>query len=230
MGVALKTRGMSLWIGPPGDLAEWERLQQQVWGCAAVEVVPAHLLQAHLHHGGCVLEARLGRELVGMIYAFPGPPGSDYLYSHLAAVAPEHQGRGFGKQMKLAQAEWARERGYRRIVWTFDPLQASNARLNVAGLGATCNRYLVNYYGKLDDDLNRGVATDRLEVDWWLTPPRKGPVVERIAFPWPLSERAHWREVTRSQFLQAFTDGLSLIDFEVSQGEGIYSLGVVNAD
>jgi len=221
---------MSLWIGPPTDLAKLEHLQQRVWGCAAVEVVPSHLLQAHTHHGGCVLEARLGAVLVGMVYGFPGPPGSDYLYSHLAAVDPEQQGRGYGKQLKLAQADWARERGYRRIVWTFDPLQALNARLNVATLGATCNRYLVDYYGELNDGLNRGVSTDRFEVDWWLTPPGKGPVQERVGFPWPLADRAHWREVTRPQFQAAFARGLSVLGFETMDGQAVYSLGVVDAD
>lgn len=220
---------MSLSIGPPTDLRALEQLQQRVWGSSALEVVPSDLLQAHLHHGGCVLEARLGRELVGMVYAFPGPPGSDYLYSHLAAVDPQLQGRGYGKQLKLAQAGWARERGYRRILWTFDPLQAVNARLNVGSLSATCRRYLVDYYGELNDELNRGVATDRLEVDWWLTPPRKGPVVARITFPWPLLDRAQGRELTRPQFLAAFAEGLSVIDFEVTGGEAIYSLGVVDA-
>ena len=220
---------MSLSIGPATDLHALEDLQQRVWGCASLEVVPSHLLQAHAHHGGCVLEARLGAELAGMVYAFPGPPESDYLYSHLAAVAPEHQGRGLGKQLKLAQADWARERGYRRIVWTFDPLQALNARLNVGSLGATCNRYLVDYYGELDDELNRGVATDRLEVDWWLTLPRKGPVVARITFPWPLAERVQARELTRPQFVAAFAEGLSVIGFEIRDGHGVYALGVVDA-
>lgn len=217
---------MPLTFGPPTDLAQLEQLQQRVWGCAAEEIVPAHLLQAHQHHGGCVLEARLDTQLMGMTYAFPGPPGSDYLYSHLAAIAPEWQGRGYGRQLKQAQADWARQRGYRRIVWTFDPLQAGNARLNIERLGAVCNRYFVNYYGDLDDELNRGVPTDRLEVDWWLHPIRRGPVTETVTFA--LGTRA--REGTRERFLDAFARGLSVISFETSEGRGIYGLGLLHAD
>lgn len=216
---------MALSFGPPTDLVALEQLQQRVWGCSGNEIVPAHLLQAHQHHGACVLEARLKRELVGLLYAFPGPPGSDYLYSHLAAIAPEVQGRGYGRQLKLAQADWARKHGYRRIIWTFDPLQAGNARLNIGRLGAVCSRYLVDYYGELNDELNRGVATDRFEVDWWLGPLRRGPVTETVTFE--LGERS--REGTRQQFLDAFTRGLSAISFELVEGRGVYGLGVVDA-
>ena len=217
---------MSLCFGPPTDLAALEQLQQRVWGCGANEIVPAHLLQAHQHHGACVLEARHSAELVGLLYAFPGPPGSDYLYSHLAAIAPEMQGRGFGRQLKQAQAEWARERGYRRIVWTFDPLQALNARLNIGRLGAVCSRYLVDYYGELDDELNRGMPTDRFEVDWWLVPVSRGPVTETVTFEVGVRSR----EGTRSRFLDAFSRGLSVLSFEVVEGRGVYGLGVLDAN
>lgn len=216
---------MSLSFGPPTDLVALESLQQRVWGCGANEIVPAHLLQAHQHHGACVLEARLSGELVGLLYAFPGPPGTDYLYSHLAAIAPEVQGRGYGRQLKLAQAEWARARGYRRIVWTFDPLQALNARLNIGRLGAVCSRYLVDYYGELDDELNRGVPTDRFEVDWWLVPISRGVVTETVTFPVGVRSR----EGTRSLFLDAFARGLSVLSFEVCEGLGTYGLGVIDA-
>ena len=216
---------MALRIGPPTDLPALEKLQQRVWGCAAEEIVPAHLLQAHSHHGGCILEARLEGELAGLIYGFPGPPGGDYLYSHLAAVAPELQGRGYGRQLKWAQADWARARGYRRIVWTFDPLQPANARLNIAVLGAVCNRYLVNYYGELNDNLNRGVPTDRFEVDWWLAPVKRGPVTETVSFE--PGERHHRH--TREKFVDAFARGLSVISFEIRAGLGVYGLGVVDA-
>ncbi|MBX3169167.1 MAG: GNAT family N-acetyltransferase [Candidatus Eremiobacteraeota bacterium] len=216
---------MALSFGPPTDLTALELLQQRVWGCSANEIVPAHLLQAHQHHGACVLEARLNGELVGLLYAVPGPLGSDYLYSHLAAITPEMQGRGYGRQLKLTQASWARERGYRRIVWTFDPLQVLNARLNISRLGAVCNRYLVDYYGELDDELNRGVPTDRFEVDWWLSPVERGPVTETVTFE--LGARS--RESTRHRFLDSFARGLSVISFEVVEGRGIYGLGVVHA-
>jgi hypothetical protein len=47
-------------------------------------------------------------------------------------------------------------------------LESKNARLNIAKLGAVCNTYIRDYYGTLRDDLNRGLATDRFQVDWWI--------------------------------------------------------------
>ena len=168
-------------------------------------------------------------QLIGLAYAFPGPIGQAYLCSHLAAVAPEWQGQGVGRQLKLAQAQWAREHGYARIVWTFDPLQGANAQLNIGRLGAVCQRYLVNYYGDLDDDLNRGVSTDRFEVDWWLNGVERGPVVQEVCFPWPLprESRGHWRQLTAERFQEAFGRGLAVTAFDIRQQQACYQLSSV---
>jgi predicted GNAT superfamily acetyltransferase len=62
--------------------------------------------------------------------------------------------------------------GIDRMVWTFDPLISANAYFNLHKLGAVAHRYAVNYYGAMSDELNRGLESDRLEVDWWLRAPR----------------------------------------------------------
>jgi predicted GNAT superfamily acetyltransferase len=61
-----------------------------------------------------------------------------------------------------------RHQGIDRITWTFDPLLSRNAWLNITRLGAVCNTYLRNFYGKMDDNLNRGLPSDRFDVDWWV--------------------------------------------------------------
>jgi len=213
-------------IGEPDDLAPLESLQQKVWGCSQLDIVPAHLLKAQQHHGGCLLAAWREGQLVGFVYGFPGRLGENYLLSHLAAVDPRFQGQGLGRQLKQAQAQWARQRGYRRIVWTFDPLQAANARLNIQRLGAVASRYLRHYYGDLDDDLNRGIPTDRLEVDWWLEGVKSSAMEKEILFPWPLpaAQREAWRMQTREAFEQAFQEGLSVTDFDIQDGWARYGL------
>ena len=225
-------------IAEPDSLDGLDQLQRQVWNCSETDIIPSHLLKAQQKHGACLLCAWQAEEIVGFVYAFPTgttDPKSPYLYSHLAAVRPEFQGQGIGRQLKLAQADWARQRGYQRLVWTYDPLQAANASLNIGRLGATCRRYLVNYYGDLDDDLNRGVATDRFEVDWWLNVPRPNrqpSELEPISFPWPLppASKQDWRLKTRAQFQQAFDSGLSVLDFQVKDGQATYWLGVFSED
>jgi predicted GNAT superfamily acetyltransferase len=209
------------------EFSQAEALQGQAWNCPDREIVPAHLLQAQAGHGGCVLGAWQESELVGLVYGFP--TGLDYLYSHLAAVSPALQGRGLGERLKRAQGEWAQRKGLRRVVWTFDPLQVANARLNLNKLGAVGQRYKVNYYGPLDDELNRGVETDRLEVDWWQQPIQRGPVQQRIGFPWPLpaAERQHWRQQTRPQFQLALAQGLAAVGIELDSGQAQYLLAEV---
>ncbi len=88
--------------------------------------------------------------------------------SHQLGVLPEWQSRGVGYALKVAQREAVLNQGVRLITWTYDPLESKNARLNIAKLGAVCNTYIRDYYGELRDDLNRGLATDRFQVDWWI--------------------------------------------------------------
>ncbi|MER3467266.1 MAG: hypothetical protein C4312_01280, partial [Thermoflexus sp.] len=81
---------------------------------------------------------------------------------------PEWQDKGIGYRLKRAQREAVRNQGLRLITWTYDPLESRNAYFNIAKLGAVCNTYLRNAYGELHDALNRGLPTDRFQVDWYI--------------------------------------------------------------
>lgn len=150
-----------------------EALQAEVWGAGERDVVPYHQLLAAAGSGGVVLGAfTAAGDLVGFCYAFVGwRDGRPLLYSHMTAVRPGHRGTGIGYALKAEQRRLALDRGFDRIVWTFDPLEVSNAYFNLHKLGAEASRYLVDYYGEMSDALNRGLASDRLEVDWWIRTP-----------------------------------------------------------
>jgi predicted GNAT superfamily acetyltransferase len=45
-------------------------------------------------------------------------------------------------------------------------LQAPNAYLNLHRLGAYARRYFVDHYGAMEDDINRGMPSDRLLAEW----------------------------------------------------------------
>jgi predicted GNAT superfamily acetyltransferase len=58
------------------------------------------------------------------------------------------------------------ERNVARIFWTFDPLMAKNAHLNLNRLGARVEEYVENMYGTTGSPLHHGLATDRFVVSW----------------------------------------------------------------
>lgn len=84
----------------------------------------------------------------------------------MAGILPTHQNSGIGFQLKLKQREWAMEYGYRKMIWTFDPLEARNGYFNLCKLGAYSKTYVPAYYGELKDNLNQGLPADRLVMEW----------------------------------------------------------------
>lgn len=137
---------------------------------AGHEVDPA-LMAALSHAGGYLAGAYDGEQLVGATLGFWGAPAYGALHSHITGVLPAYAGRGIGSAMKLHQRDWVLSRGGSAITWTYDPLVSRNAHFNLNRLGARPERYLLNVYGDLTDDLNRGDPSDRLLVRWRLDDP-----------------------------------------------------------
>lgn len=157
-----------------------EALQIEIWGMPERDVVPVHQLQAASGAGGAVIAAVApDGAFVGFCYGFAGwRDGRPLFYSHMAGVLGGRQLQEVGFRLKCAQRDAALAMGYDRAVWTYDPLQSVNARFNMHKLGATACRYHVNYYGDMPDELNRGVESDRIEVDWELRSPRVAAAAE----------------------------------------------------
>ncbi|MGE0454739.1 MAG: GNAT family N-acetyltransferase [Vicinamibacteria bacterium] len=155
-------------------------LQRAVWGLADLEITSSIQLIATTLAGGMVQLARdASGRAVGFAYAFPALlEGAAHLHSDMLAVLPEQQRRGVGVGLKWAQREEALRRGVRLLTWTFDPLQARNAHLNLRRLGARASEFLENVYGITSSALHHGLPTDRLWVRWELDAPR---VAERAA-------------------------------------------------
>ncbi|WP_167758857.1 GNAT family N-acetyltransferase [Thermaerobacter sp. FW80] len=143
-----------------------EALQAQVWGDPAM-VVPAHQLYVVARHGGVLLAAYEGEQPVGFVYGFPARHGGRWvLHSHMLGVLPVYRDRGVGRRLKEAQREYARALGYPTITWTFDPLECRNAYLNLRRLRARARTYLPDFYGSMQDALNRDLPSDRLLAEW----------------------------------------------------------------
>jgi chorismate synthase len=156
-----------------GDYDACVRLQREVWGLSDLEITPALQLVATVHAGGLLLVAEVAGEVAGFCYAFAALRGGEaHLHSDMLAVHPAARGLGAGLRLKWAQREEALRRGLRLVTWTFDPLRAGNARLNLHHLGATSRELLADFYGTTSSALHHGLATDRLLVRWELDGPR----------------------------------------------------------
>ena len=164
-------------IRPFQSIADYrgcEFLQQAVWRFPDREVVPLNELMGVARSHGLLLGAFLGRKMVGFVFGIHGvrpkgdrhPGGRIFHVSRMLAVHPRYQRSGVGFHLKCAQRRWCLDQGFTHATWTFDPLQTGNANLNIARLGAVSDTYLVNVYGRSESELNRGMDTDRLQVDW----------------------------------------------------------------
>ena len=97
----------------------------------------------------------------------------------MLAVLPGYQERGIGGRLKWAQREDALRAGVSLITWTYDPLQARNANLNLHRLGATAMEFLEDFYGVTSSSLHHRLPTDRLLVYWNLRSPRVAALAEK---------------------------------------------------
>lgn len=184
-------------------------------------MVPNEVIIATVHAGGYASLAWLGDLLVGASWGFLGDMhGERTLHSHVTGVLSSHGSRGVGEALKRHQWSWAAEHGLDAITWTFDPLVRRNAHFNLVKLGAVITEYHEDFYGSIEDGLNRGEHTDRVIVRWPVDSagsiPPEGSVVETAKWSIPTppdiealrrSDRtaAHaWRDRQRADLRRAF--------------------------
>lgn len=152
------------------DYKAAEEVQRRAWGLSDLDIAPVHILLTIHKNGGLVLGAfdEQSDTLLGFLLGFYGR-NEDKSWkhcSHQMGVLPEARDRGIGQALKLAQRRLILAEGLDLITWTFDPLEARNATLNFTKLGVISNHYVRNIYGDTLGELNAGLPTDRLSVDW----------------------------------------------------------------
>ncbi len=207
-------------IRPLETLAEMhavEDIQREAWGMIERDIVPAHILLAFVRYGEIVLGAFDGAVMAGFVLGFPGllaahDERAGWLgtrishRSEMLGVRRAYQGCGIGFALKVAQREHVLAQGMRLVTWTFDPLVGRNAHLNLARLGGICRLYIPDAYGELTG-INAGLATDRVEVEWWVA---SRHVADRLAGSAPVSRRG-WEAALGAQVVNESTarpDGL----------------------
>jgi predicted GNAT superfamily acetyltransferase len=139
------------------------------WG--PFQLLPREVFTALAHSGNVPWGAFDGDRMVGFVLGWAGvDEGGLHVHSHMLAALPDRRHRGVGYALKLAQRAQALDQGIHVARWTFDPLVARNAWLNLGKLGAFADRFGRAFYGEMTDDLNRDDRTDRLVVRWELDP------------------------------------------------------------
>jgi predicted GNAT superfamily acetyltransferase len=141
------------------------RVMVATWG----EQIPRETIRA-LAGSGNVPWGAFDDDLIGYVLGWVAVDPSDGLHehSHMLATLPDRRHRGVGYALKLAQRASCLDRGIDLVRWTFDPLVARNAHLNINKLGASCDRFHRDYYGSMPDAINAGDRSDRLVVRWRL--------------------------------------------------------------
>ena len=168
-------------IRPLETRAEYEAcvaLQRDIWGPDFLDVVPATILMVSQEVGGVASGAfDADGRLLGFVFGISGIRDDvPTHWSDMLAVRPEARGRRLGRRLKLHQREQLLAIGVERIFWTYDPLVARNARLNLMTLGASPTEYVSDMYGYTGSGLHQGLDTDRFVVEWRL----RDPAVEQL--------------------------------------------------
>lgn len=155
------------------EMVSLRRLQHEIWGFAepGTGLYPPILLTMS-KNGGLVLGAfeKETERMIGFLVGFLGrePGGPFKLCSQVMGIHPDWRGQGIGEHLKLIQRERTLAQELSLITWTYDPLEAPNAHLNLHKLRAISRAYWRDVYGSDFGTLNIGLPSDRLLVEWWI--------------------------------------------------------------
>lgn len=157
------------------DFEQCLELQRATWGNDFRELVPPTILRIGLKVGG-IAEGAFdpGDRLLGFVFGLSGiRRGRIAHWSHMLAVYEEARGLGVGRLLKERQRELLLRLGCEVVYWTYDPLVARNANLNLCRLGAVPEEYVRDMYGAdTGSVVHSGLGTDRFVVAWEIASPR----------------------------------------------------------
>ena len=215
------------------DQALGRQIFDQTWAMDPGTEITSNLLQAMVHSGAYLSGAFIDEKCVGAAFAFPATTEGLHLHSHMTAVLDKYRDKGIGYSLKIDQWNWAKKNNYKEITWTFDPLVARNAKLNLIKLGVDISAYYPNFYGDMPDALNAGDESDRVMASWKvagdqpvaksvITTPDKADTLIKIPEDIVtirsenISENLKWRHKVREEFMRAFEKGGKVVGFSAN--------------
>src|SRR6266480_1513462 len=227
------------------DFEACVELQRDTWGRDFSACVPAAVLMVAQRVGGVTAGAfdAEGR-LQGFIFGLTGYSGGRPMHwSHMLAVRERARDAGLGIRLKLYQRKLLLKNGVDTARWTFDPLVAKNAHINLNRLGAVVVEHVENMYGDSNSTLHAGLGTDRFVAEWRLADERVGRVIAglesargesspgspvRVEIPADIydvlghapREAVQWRVRTRAAFRQHLAQGYRVMAFDRDPASG----------
>lgn len=180
------------------DRAQCVALQELTWGAGFTEKIPAAMLLVAQELGGVTSGAFADDgTMLGFVFGVTGMRGGKLVHwSDMLAVRPEAQGAHIGERLKEHQREHCRAMGIETIFWTFDPLVARNAHLNLDRMGARVEEFVVAMYGEgTNSPLQGDMPTDRFIIAWAVDATRVAPGVTALPTPLPLAVGAGAEEL-----------------------------------
>jgi predicted GNAT superfamily acetyltransferase len=172
------------------DRAACVALQEITWGAGFTEKVPAAMLLVAQELGGVTAGAFADDgTMLGFVFGVTGlRAGKLVHWSDMLAVRPEAQGLHLGERLKEYQRDECRKLGIATIYWTFDPLVARNAHLNLNRMGARVDEYVVAMYGEgTNSPLQGDMPTDRFVIRWDVDPAQVEPPLGSVPKDVPLA-------------------------------------------
>jgi len=170
------------------DFVACEKLQADLVGASARSTLPVPALAAIDRSGGLLLgawETEGGRRslrgaLVDLVAEADGYPAR---FSVLLAVDRAFANRGVAQALRAAERAASVRANVDLVYWWSDPLVGAAAHVAFNRLGAIATGHTRNALGPLDDEPNRGLATDRIRVEWWIDAPRVIAVLDEDRIP-----------------------------------------------
>jgi len=182
---------MSIVVEPLGSAKELlvcERTIQRITGSPEREVIPAHVLVA-LHRAGATIlgainDADPTPQLLGCLVDVVSL--SEHVPARLTlfcGVVPSRRKEGVGYHLRIEERRQLMKRDVAVVRWAVDPLSGSGMSFSLNKLGGVGVRYERDLYGALDSRTDRGMATDRVVMEWWLDAPRVCGRIDRRRAP-----------------------------------------------
>jgi len=179
------------------DRAQCVELQELTWGRGFTEKVPAAMLLVAQKTGGVVAGAfdDSGR-MLGFVFGVTGVKDGKLIHwSDMLAVHPSAQGMHLGEQLKDYQRDKCRAMGIATMYWTYDPLVARNAHLNLNRMRARVDEFVVAMYGEeTNSPLQGDMPTDRFVIAWAIDPAQGSEPVGTLPDALPLAVGEDARE------------------------------------